>query len=509
MTLPIDTINQACETITRQVREVYRPLTLRFIAHHDGQMTEALKLTAQDILSHPAAETAINIMRRKRETQQSDLLGTAVARHNRLFGLVTRDTALALCTINADDFENLNEIRREAYHIAWHAIDAFRWHEKQDKEQGSSFALKRHRTGLEIAAANLQADAFSALMNDLQGDSEAIMRLAYRRGLEALDRHHRHMPEYYPFIIAMEATQFAAQRLHARNVPKKKLLPAAWQAAHEINRAFEDALQRQWVAFSKPAQEMAWRDFDRDEILSAAINTSQNTYVRAAGYMIAEVARIRPAPLYAISESYSPFADTAFNQKLHRKMMERTFDVIAAEGVKRGSGAPFAEEMERQNRKLTEGHIMGWCGSALQEAARGFDNAIAQGSAAALQAAQRAFNNEKERTSWESLCRLSRALIRHIRNEGPLLLATVVKIAENEAGLSRLKKAVEVTLQQSRHRPSLGHFNSLQATPPAQTVPVAARFAPVIGGMAPGGARIGGKATGFRHMPPPAERGED
>src|SRR5690606_11737389 len=141
-------------------------------------------------------------------------------------------------------------------------------------EESNARVVVRKRNALDMAAANLRADAFSALICALQDDYEAIRKLAHMRGLNALVRRSGHTPEYFPFIIAMEATEFAAQQLRRRNLSKKKLLPAALQAAHEIGKTFDDILLRQWLGFSQPAQDMAWRGFEKDEILSAAINTS-------------------------------------------------------------------------------------------------------------------------------------------------------------------------------------------------------------------------------------------
>lgn len=223
MALQIDTVSHACDMITRQVRESYRQLTVHFIIHHDGQLTEALGLAAQEMLSHPAAETAMHIMRKKRSSDESALLGTAVAKEHILFGLASRETALALCTLNIDEFDSLKEARRYAYHLAWHAIDSFEYHNAPaTRDDAPARVVIRKRNALDIAAANLRADAFSAMICCLQDDYEAIRKLAHMRGINAIARRSGHTPEYYPFVIATEAAEFAAQQLRKRNLPKKK-----------------------------------------------------------------------------------------------------------------------------------------------------------------------------------------------------------------------------------------------------------------------------------------------
>ena len=469
MALQIDTVNHACELITRQIRDSYRQLTVNFVVHHDGQMSEALSLAAQDMLSHPAAETALHIMRKKRHTQESALLGTAVAKEQILFGLASRETALALCTLNIDDFDNVKEARRYAYHLAWHAIDAFEYHNAPvNREEGNSRVVVRKRNALAIASANLRADAFSAIICSLQDDYEAIRKLAQLRGLAAISRRSGHTPEYYPFVIAMEAAEFAAQQLRKKNLPKKKLIPAALQAARAIGKTFDDVLLRQWLGFSQPAQDMAWRGFEKDEILSAAINTSQNTYVRAAGYLISEITAIPPASIFDINETYSPFADDRFNERLHQKLVEKTFEDVIAEGLKRNSSDPFFETAERQNQELTEGRVVGWCAAALQSAARGFDSALANGGSPAV-AARREFEGEKDKTTWDTLKDLGKSIIRNTRGGQPVTLSSIDDLTKENQAANAIRRSVQATIKTPAYQQRLDAASELHVRNEPQT----------------------------------------
>lgn len=473
MALQLDTVIHACELITRQIRDSYRQLTVNFIVHHGGQLSEALSLAAQDMLSHPAAETALHIMRKKRATQESALLGTALARERILLGLATRDTALALCSLNLDEFDTLKEARRHAYHLAWHAIDAFEYHcDPAVREQGDRKVVVRKRNGLAIASANLRADAFSAIMCSLQDDYEAIRKTAQERGLAVVSRQSGHAPEYYPFAIAMEAAEFAALQLRKKNLPKKKLITGALQSARAIGKTFDDVLLRQWIDFSQPSQDMAWRGFEKDEILSAAIHTSLNTYVRATGYMISEITNIPPAPILEIHESYSPFADDQFNERLHKKIVEKVFEEVIAEGLKRNSSDPFLETADRQNQELTEGRVIGWCAAALQVAAQGFEQALAGGHSPAA-TARRDFDGEKDKTAWDTLRDLGKTIIKQARNGNPVTLSSVADLTAAEAAAA-INRSVQVTISTPSYRSRLEAVTALQARTMPQAVPAAA-----------------------------------
>lgn len=495
MALQLDTVIHACDLITRQIRDSYRQLTVMFIVHHDGQMSEALSLAAQDILSHPAAETALHIIKKKRTSQESALLGTAVAREQILLGLATRETALALCTLNIDHFENVKEARRHAYHLAWHAIDAFEYHNAPGaRTDNEGRVVVRKRNGLAIASANLRADAFSAIIGSLQDDYEAIRKLAQLRGTAAISRRMGHMPEYYPFAIAMEAAEFAAQQLRKKNLPKKKLINGALQSARAIGKTFDEVLLRQWLDFSQPAQDMAWRGFEKDEILSAAINTSLNTYVRAAGYMVSEITTIKPAPILEIHENYSPFADDQFNEKLHRKLVEKVFEDVIAEGLKRNSSDPFREIAERQNQELTEGRVIGWCAAALQAAAQGFEQALEAGQGP-VAPARGAFAEEKDKTTWDALRDVGKTIIRNSRSGQPVTLSSVDEIARNSAAAAAITRSIQATVNSPAYQARLNAVSELHMrhdhTPSIAPSPAAPQVSPTVAAHALAGPSLG------------------
>jgi hypothetical protein len=255
--------------------------------------------------------------------------------------------------------------------------------------------------------------------------------------------------------------------LRRKNLPRKRLIPAALQAAHELGKTFDDILLRQWLGFSQPAQDMAWRGFEKDEILSAAINTSQNTYVRAAGYLISEVTAIPPASIFDINESYSPFADDRFNERLHQKLVDKIFEDVIAEGLKRNSSDPFFETAERQNQELTEGRVVGWCAAALQAAARGFDTALVNGTPPAV-AARREFETEKEKTAWDGLKQLGKAITKQTRSGQPVTMSALTDMMKDDSSTAAIRKSVQATIKTPGYQLRLDAVNELHARPDAK-----------------------------------------
>jgi hypothetical protein len=351
MGLQVTAITDTCNGIARQIRDRFRGLTVHYIIHHEGRRAEALGMAGHEILYHPASETALHLLTKARPEEESALIGVAVARQNLFMGLASRDSLLALCTINADQYDSLKEARRHAYHLAWHALDALEYHSDPDNR---SFipreVIIRKRNTLEMAAANMQADVFAAVMSVLQGDRETVRKLGATRGLAALQARISHSPERYPFALAADSVGGALGTLRNKAVPKKKYIDVALRAARQINKAFDENSLRQWLSFSEPAQDMAWRGYDGAQILSAAINTSEDTLVRSIGYLVSEVTGITPVPASDIG--YSPFADDSFNEKMHEKAIDEIFEDVIAAGLRLNSADPLFDAANRQNHKI-------------------------------------------------------------------------------------------------------------------------------------------------------------
>lgn len=480
MSLAIDDVIQSCNAISRQVKECYRQLTLHYIPHHEGQNAEAFALASQEIAMHPAARPAAHILGRTKTLDNgSGMIGIATARQTLFLGLASHTSMLALCTINIDRHGSLKEIRRHAWHMAWQAIDAMRLHDMREGEEGHGAGAQevsvRRRTVQETAAANLRADTFSVLMAALQDDREAIRKTALMRSLDALRALPHQHPEYYPYMIAMDATEAAFKMLTSRNIPKRKMIDAVLRTADEIGKTFDSSTLRQWIAFSRPAQDMAWRGYNPEEILSAAINTSEDTYVRAVGYMISEITEIKPASILTIRENYSPFADEAFNEQLHNKAIDRLFADVVARGMQMNSARPFLDAANSQNNGLTEGRTVGWCAAALQAAAAAFESA-ARNDGEPAQEARRLFEGERARTPWESLKKLGAKIVQQYWQGHLVTLSALQEICGNEPTLIPIRKSVDMTIRDPSYQ------NSLQAVRELSAIPALAPVRPAITG---------------------------
>ena len=309
MGLQVETVDETCRAIAQQLHDRHNDLTLHFVVHRDRRRTEALVKAAGEVKEHPAAATAKNLLEQAGNEEKDGLIGVALARENLFLGLAVRDSVLALASINVDRFDSMKDLRAHAWHLAWHAMDAL---EYQKSPAGHTTVRRetvtRKRTDAEVAAANLRADVFAAVMTAFQGSGEAAPRLAKARGLGAMQGRIGHRPELYPFAITSESTALLVGQIKQKSMSKKKWMDEALRTARQVAKTVDAEAVRDWISFATDGQDMAWRGYNGEQILGAAMNTSDNTQIRSLAHLIAEITGVKPVSVFDLKGDYSPFA---------------------------------------------------------------------------------------------------------------------------------------------------------------------------------------------------------
>ena len=510
MGLQIDAVHQACRAIALQMRDYTRTLNLSFIVHREGEKLEALSMAGQQLLTHPAGESAMRLMRDQGKGEHSSYIGLAVWKKNILLGLLRDRQMMALTTINIDNFQSLREIRSHAWHMAWHAIRHYQL--KDDSEYENLFdegIVRPLYDETSLPAANLRADIFSAIMCNIDGDLDAVRRLAHDRCSDSLSCTHGHAPENYPFPLALEATQAAVTDMLQRPPSKKRQIHAALDMAEKIAREYGDETLQQWIQFCLPAQEMAWRGDPQELILSAAVCTPQNTYIRTTGFLVSDILHIVPASVLALEDHHSPFAEDRYNQRVHQSMIERAFEKAASAGNLDRSGRPFLDAANEQNTRLSQGHIFGWCAVALQAAGRAFDSAMASGSKTPALEARRQFELEQHRTTWDSLKELGESIIEQYRHGYAVTFSDILEFCDARPAFAGISSSIAFTIKDPGYLKKLNVANDhrppemKQAFQPAAASPrgpAPASAAPRMPAPAPGG---GGSPARQQQRPAP------
>lgn len=515
MVLKIDVIQQNCRLVARQVHDYARALNLTFIVHHTDQYLEALSLTAQHLLNHRAAESAISLLKKPQKFPVSAFLGLVSWRENIFMGLSSRMNAMALTTLNIDNFKSPKTAKMQAWHMAYHAITLYqsRYSERFEDNFKNGLVVPDFSEE-ERAAVNLRADIFSALMASLQGDRNAIERLAHARSINALSRRLGHHPELFPFPIAADATILALNELREAPPSRKKQIETAINAAQTIGQAYDDINLKQWIYFCKPAQDMAWRGEEKDIIIGAAVSTSQDTYIRATGFLVSETLNIKPCSVLALQDRYSPFAEEKYNQRLHEAMIERTLQQAIHAGMNDSTGRAFTEAANVQNQKLSDGHILGWCAAALQAAGRAFDAALASGNKTPDQVARREFEFNAQKTTWDTLKDLGESIVEKYRQGQNVSFGDIIEFCGQSPAMANVANSITHTMNDPSYLKKLDVANDLDVVPamgPRPSAP-APQAAPVMSAPGPRAPGLGGgtparppQQTTIRRDDPPDE----
>lgn len=507
MALPFEKAKKSCRAIARQVQDNVGMLNIHHILYHEGRQADALSMAGHAFAFHPAGKTALNLIKRPNDNDTSRILGTAAAQEKLLFGLVTRQSFLTLCALNIDRFDNIAEMRREAYHMAWKAVDTVRHSEQAEHiKKGKDEILVRKRNALQMARANLEADTFSALINHLQGDPEAITAIGRKRALDSLCNIPNHRSDLYPFPLVTEMVNFAVSKWQYSTMSPRRAFALAEKMTFNIISSIDDTAIKGWLIFSESAQDMAWRGFDHEEILSAAINTSDNTHIRSTAYLVSEITDIEPASIISAQRKYSAFCDDSFNAELHYNMMNKVFEDTIAKSIEKQSARPFIEEANRQNISLINGQTLGWCASALQDSAYTFEKALTDGYDPE-NATRHNFEERKNKTAWDDLKKLGTEIVKKNRVGDFLSLEDLSQFCKtrDDCRVPDLTQSIDFTLKDPGYNQQMAAINELDMMPaqPSAPAPTAApKIAPPAPAPAAPGLGLGGGGRTRTTIPP-------
>lgn len=467
MTVKTETLQEICQLAGRQVQDLYPNLQTMFIPHTAGAFQEVVSLRDHKAHKHPAGKIAQTILEKNNNREKSSFLGMAIHHEVKWMGLASSDSILALFNLNIDDIATAKDLRRTIYHLIWHAIDLIEVRRRPEYvAKFRSGPMIPKRSPMNLARLNLQADVFAAVMSGLQGEDDALEIIAHQRASDSISQIVERRAEDYPFVIALESARYAYKELTALQPQRAKFMHFARQLAMEIGQTFDDRSIRQWWGFSEPAQDMAWRNIEKDLILGCAVHTSEDPFVRATGHLVADITALNPVEGGRIKTTHNAYANHEMNQMLHREIMERTFEEAIARGVMEESGRPLIAAANLQNEHLAEGVILGWCGHALQSAARAFEAALSNGMSP-TQAARMDFEGNKDATSWETLKKIGDSIIDQKRKGFAVTLGNVAEIANSNPNFAPILGSIRVTMKDPGYIQKLEAANDFALKGPA------------------------------------------
>lgn len=509
-----DYILKTCDLVATQCRAAFPSLDLHFIVHAPGELAELMDASYDRIRKHRVRESAAMILEKTPMIERSSLLGMAMKSSTRFFGFGKRHDFLGIININMDDIEDSRDGRHLIYHLAYHAIDLMFYRlEPANLERFADGPMIPKRTPINTAFTNLKADLFAVSMNVMQGQKGADKDTAKTRAMQSITTYRAHRVEDYPYVIAAEAVQYALSSLENRGMPPaNQIVKKAKSIAQEITEQIEESQIKQWQAFASPAQNMAWAGHQCEEILGAAVNTSENPYIRATGYLVAEYTDIQPLSASTMMSRYNSFTSFERNERLHKERMESIFEAALSKSLHDLTGNALNDAAHGQNEELAQGNILGWCADALQVAGKTFDSSLPQGKELAANAARDTFQQQKEKTAWDDLTDLHQKIIEEKRDGYEVTLTHLADICEEVPALSSIRNSVQATINDPSYQAKLKAANDLSHAPAQQrgfnaaprgpapkalapATPAPRGPAPVMAGPSMGGPTLGGSSS--------------
>jgi hypothetical protein len=353
--------DHACNVVRRQIQEEFPELTFLYIVHSPGERQKALEAKNSELTAHPAGEVFLPHLGRLAEQDGPEFSGIAIKAEKKFIKFLAREKTLACFFVNSDLLENPDDARRHALFLAYHALSLI---ENRKMARNDDFLIlddiiTPKPDDILRVWKNMLADTFSVLVLELGKKRDSIGELGRMRSMATLSAIPDAKPEHYPFPLVLDATRLLYHDM-VKEPTGMGVIRRALEMTHEIGETFDRTSVRQWWAFSRTAQEMAWMGASPNAILGAAVYNSEDPYARATAYLVAEALNIQT--LSAVpSGSYNPFADAEVSERHHLKICEERFRTVISKANIQNNSDPFIEEVQKQNKKLLEGNPLGWC----------------------------------------------------------------------------------------------------------------------------------------------------
>lgn len=355
-------IEHLCHMAKRSVAEEFRGLSLVFITHHNDDREKTINNQREKIGSNAHGRKVFDTLMRYKGKNNSCFAGLIRTEPKGIFSLLQKTEKTALFFINTDEFKVLDNAKTQLYDMLWYALDLT---QQSDMRPGRSKAhiqnidgaLMHAQDEMNEAMHNLMADVFTSVYMALQGQSDYIKQLGHKRAQDSVSTRTGKKPEQYPFPIALESTEIIFHDF--KKAGKDRPLYHALKMAREVGETHTHDTIKQWWTFCRRAQTMAWNGANAQKNISTAIYSSENTYVKATAYIVAEILGIEPKIITNLT-NYNPYTDQDVNAHLHNKQCEKDAEAIAKIAVSPDQDSIFNDHLKRQCEKFIQGDPIGF-----------------------------------------------------------------------------------------------------------------------------------------------------
>ena len=449
MAIDNKTAKYICNVIQRQLHENYRGLHINFITHKENEREKAFndaksqiakQKGGSHIIKYITGTNSSNILKRN----SSQLV--ALSSYNNLMALQIKN-CFALCFVNYDHYDNENHLRNDVFNLTYHAIALYNdFITNKNRGKDSKFYFKNNiivpKLNIhDLCHRNLKADTFTSIVQTLLGRPNVLYNLSTQRMFCTLTPRIHFAAENFPFPMCIDTLDFVYEHNIDKYKRSKNPFTTAIKVAEEIGLTYDSAIIEQWRSFSISAQEMTWIGYDPSVILGAALHTSESTYVQSIANIFSERLNIKPE-MMSILQDYNPFTSKEVNERTHKKQCNELFRNLRSKISGKADYEDMLDISKKQNEILLQSSIMGWCASAIIQAA----NVINQSNedddiSKVLDNANEAFDKEVDSISWDTLIHFSRLLLKKRR----IGINDTKMIAESDDEFSSIYGSIIIT----------------------------------------------------------------
>ncbi len=441
MTIDHNIAKHICNVVRRQVQNAFPDLYLEFILHENDERATVFEKEKTRISELPADSCMVDYIQNSDiskilEKNRSRFVAIASNTTHGFMGFFKSNDYMALCFINYSEFDSEDNLRNQAFHIAWHAINTYKIHENKNN------ILTPSATKKQLCHNNLMADIFSASIQLLQGRANSLESLARQRINETLTPKTGVFTEKFPFPVCLDTLEFMFDNNIDQYKDSKIPVINALNIADKIGKTFEETAPKQWTSFCFPAQEMAWAGYSPNMILGAALYTSENPYVQSIADMVADRIDIKPETVTYLQD-YNPFADSQTNERSHNKQCDELINNLLDKVKENGDCKILIEIAKKQNNYLLEKSPMGWCAAALIAAANVIkESTESEISSDILSQARQTFDEEVASLPWDTLAHFSKIKFQYMRSKPNVIISDIALIANSADEFSSIYRAI-------------------------------------------------------------------
>jgi hypothetical protein len=370
MALSINQINDHLQTLFSKVQALYPHIDFFPVVYNGKDNKRTFQSISQKLRGKPYEKFCKIILQREFSNRHSDFLGLAIYKKKKWLGLSEQERFLAVFSVNSASINDKQVLEHLFWHNFSHTLDNIAL--RQSPKYENSFIegpMIPKRPVPAKALSNLKADIFATLILAANSPKHVINDIIKRSCQHPLNKYSAERAALYPLPLAIEHIYFGLETLSsATNL--KSTLSLAKGLSEDIITTFDKSVLKSWFDLVSNAQEMAWMGFKNEEILSAAINTSESATIRNISSEICEILGITPSRHFEVDKSYNPFLSEAVNSRNHFIYAKEIFEKLISGAIAERSANRFYDEAIRQNRLILNGQGFGWCAYPLIETAK-------------------------------------------------------------------------------------------------------------------------------------------